>query len=102
MEGMFSKNSTAVSIVIFKTSEIDLPLYLISSVSLLYLFPLQVSQFTYTSERKFISIFRKPAPKQVLQRPPTTLKENLPGLYPLIFASGIMENKFLISVNTFV
>jgi len=42
----------------------------------------------------------KPAPLQVSQRPPETLNENLPGLYPRAFDSGKTENNFLISSKT--
>ena len=31
-------------------------------------------------------------PLQASQRPPLTLKENCPGLYPLAFASTVWEN----------
>src|SRR5690349_24703413 len=81
------------------TSEMDLPLYLISKVSRLYLLPLHFSQCTYTSGKKFISITRMPPPSHTSQRPLFTLKENLPALYPLIFASGMDANKLLISVK---
>ena len=46
MEGTAEKKSKASSTVKFKTSEIFFPLNLISKVSLLYLFPLQLSQVT--------------------------------------------------------
>src|SRR4051812_42508844 len=100
MFGMFSKKVQACSIVMFSTSLMDFPLYLTSSVSRLYRFPLHVSQVTYTSGRKFISMVFTPAPPQLSQRPPFTLNENLPGLYPLIFDSGIIAYMFRISVNT--
>ena len=38
--------------------------------------PPHSAQGTYTSERNCISIFSKPSPVQVSQRPPGTLKEN--------------------------
>ena len=41
--------------------------------------PWQVSQGTYTSGRKFISITRRPAPLQVSHRPPLTMTEKRPG-----------------------
>ena len=41
-----------------------------------------------------------PSPVQDSQRPPFTLKENLPGLYPLIFDSGSFANKSRICVKT--
>ena len=37
---------------------------------------------------------------QVSHLPPLTLKLNRPGLYPRITASVVLENKFLISLNT--
>ena len=66
--------------LIFRTSEIDLPLYLISNVSLLNRLPKQNSQSTITSGRKFISIILFPAPLHSSHLPPVTLKLNLPGL----------------------
>ena len=41
-----------------------------------------------------------PPPWQVSQRPPFTLKEKRPGLYPRIDASGVLANKLLISLKT--
>ena len=82
----------------FSTSFIDFPLYFISKVSLLNLFDIQLSHSTYTSGRKFISINFRPPPLHSSQRPPCTLKLNLPGLYPLITASVNNENKLRISV----
>ena len=76
----------------------DLPLYLTSRVSLLNLLPLQTSHSTKTSGRKFISINFIPPPLQFSHLPPATLKLNLPGLYPLIFASTVSEKSFLISL----
>src|SRR6476661_1298722 len=99
MYGTAEKNSTASSTVIFNTSLIDFPLYLISSVSLLYLLPLHFSQCTYTSGRKFISIVRNPLPSQTSQRPLFTLKEKRPAVYPRILASGIEANRVRISVK---
>ena len=46
IRGTFSKNVKASSTVISSTSAIDFPLYLTSSVSLLYLVPLHTSQGT--------------------------------------------------------
>ena len=40
-----------------------------------------------------------PSPWHASQRPPFTLKENLPGLYPLVFASGKPENHSRMGVN---
>ena len=77
-----------------------MPLNLTASVSLLYLKPLQSSQWTIILGRKFISIVFFPAPLQTSHLPPTTLKENLPDLYPLILDSSVFENNSLISVNT--
>jgi hypothetical protein len=45
---------------------------------------------TYTSDKKFISIFKTPSPEQASHRPPFTLKLNRPGLYPRIFASLVL------------
>ena len=39
-------------------------------------------------------------PWQDSHRPPLTLNENLPDLYPLIFDSGVLLNNSRISVNT--
>src|ERR1035437_7708144 len=75
----------------FSTSDMDLPLKRISNVSRLYLLPLHFSHCTYTSGRKFISITRIPPPWHSSHRPLFTLKENLPGVYPLILASGTCE-----------
>ena len=41
-----------------------------------------------------------PSPSQDSQRPPLTLKEKRPGLYPLIFDSGSCVNKSRMNVNT--
>ena len=76
--GMFSKNFNASSTVISRTSLIVLPLYLTSSVSLLYLFPLHTSHGTYISGKKCISIFKTPSPEHASHLPPATLKLNLP------------------------
>ena len=40
-----------------------------------------------------------PSPSQASHRPPFTLKENLPGLYPLDLDSGKFVNHSLIGVN---
>ena len=98
--GWFLKKNTASDTVISKTSEIDFPLYLTSSVSLLYLFPWQDSQFTKTLGKKSISTNLTPAPLHVSHLPPFTLNEKAPCFNPLIFDSVSEENKFLISVNT--
>ena len=97
---MFSKKGSASDTLISSTSAIFLPLNLIAKVSLLYLLPPQTSHGTYTSGRKCISIFLTPSPQQASQRPPLTLKENLPLSYPCIFASLVFVNTSLISSNT--
>ena len=40
-----------------------------------------------------------PPPAQASQRPPFTLKENRPGLYPLALASCTVENNSLMGVK---
>ncbi len=40
-----------------------------------------------------------PSPEQDSHRPPFTLKENLPALYPLLRASGTWANNSLMGVN---
>ena len=40
-----------------------------------------------------------PSPSQASHLPPLTLKENLPGLYPLVFDSGNPVNQSLIGPN---
>ena len=40
-----------------------------------------------------------PSPSHASQRPPLTLKENLPGLYPLFLDSGRPVNQSLIGPN---
>ena len=97
--GMAWKNSAASSTVMSSTSQIFLPLYLTSKVSRLYRLPLQTSQGTYTSGRKFISILMRPSPEQASQRPPRTLKENRPELYPRALASGVWANSSRMSLN---
>ena len=81
------------------TSAILFSLCLISRVSRLYLFPLQTSHSTYTSGKKCISYVITPSPSQASHRPPFTLKENLPGLYPRDLDSGKFVNHSLIGVN---
>ena len=78
----------------------DFPLKRTSSVSRLYLLPLHDSQGMCTSGRKSISINFIPPPSQFSHLPPFTLNENLPGLYPLIFASGNSLKRDRISVKT--
>ena len=77
-----------------------LPLYLISSVSRLYRFPPQISQCTKTSGKKCISTLITPSPLQASQRPPFTLKLNLPGVYPRERDSGVAENNSLMGVKS--
>ena len=76
------------------------PLYFTSKVSLLYRFPWQTSQGTYTSGRKCISIFKIPSPAQASQRPPFTLKLNRPFLYPLALASDVAAKRSRIMSKT--
>ena len=75
------------------------PLYLTSKVSLLYLLPLQVSQGTYISGKKCISILCTPSPLQLSHLPPATLKLNLPFSYPRTFASFVSAKMSLIKSN---
>src|SRR3989304_4938383 len=70
---MFRKNSSPSSTLISRTSAIERPLYLTSSVSRLYRLPLQTSQVTYTSGRKCISILIWPSPAQFSHRPPRVI-----------------------------
>ena len=102
IEGMFSKNPFASSTSMSRTSEMFFPLYEMPSVSLLYLFPWHSLHSTYTSGRKFISIFRTPSPWQLSHLPPLTLKENLPSRYPRTCASLVEANSFLISSKSLV
>ena len=88
MAGRSLKNATASSTVMDSTSEMECPLNITSSVSLLYRLPPHTSHGTYTSGRKSIDTFVDPAPPQASHRPPLTLKLKRPGLYPRIFASG--------------
>ena len=41
-----------------------------------------------------------PAPLHASQRPPATLKENLPALNPRTLASGVSANRLRMSLNT--
>ena len=77
--------------VISRTSWMVFPFHSTSSVSLVYLLPLQTSHVTQTSGRKFISSFVDPAPWHASHLPPLTLKENWPGSYPLSLARGSMR-----------
>src|SRR5438552_316089 len=54
--------------------------------------PPHTSQGTNTSGRKCISIWMIPCPWHASQRPPLTLNEKRPALYPLIRASGTFAN----------
>src|SRR5438552_3168925 len=78
--------------LISSTSGLARPLYLTSAVSRLYRRPLHTSHVTYTSGRKCISILIWPSPAQFSHRPPRTLNENRPGLYPRTRASGTWLN----------
>ena len=77
--GTAAKNSAASSIGMWSTSATVLPLKCTSSVSRLYRAEWHTSHGTYTSGRKFISIFNVPSPEHASQRPPLTLNENRPG-----------------------
>src|SRR4030065_102709 len=99
MEGIEEKNWRASDIVISSTSAMFFPLYLISRVSLLYLFPLHISQGIYTGGRKCISTLISPSPRQDSHLPPDRLKLNLEGVYPLILESDTCENNSRINEN---
>ena len=73
-----------------------------SKVSLVYLFPSQISQVIQTSGKKFISSLIDPPPRQASHLPPFTLNEKCPGVYPLSFANLVSENNLRISSNAFV
>src|SRR3989344_5227190 len=75
--------------LIERTSAIFFPLKLTESASLLYWVPWQTSHTIYTSGINCISIFICPSPSQASHLPPLTLKENLPGPYPLSLASFV-------------
>ncbi len=75
MDGIEAKNSTASSTSICSTSPMLLPRQLTASVSALKRWPWQLSQGTFTSGRKLISMVRRPWPSQVRQRPSPVLKE---------------------------
>src|SRR5687767_2261244 len=77
----------------------DLSLNSTCNVSRLKRLPWQTSHGTYTSGKNCISIRSSPCPWHASQRPPCTLKENLPGLYPRILLSGSSAYNFLISSN---
>ena len=68
----------------------------------MYRFPLQTSHSIQTSGKKFISSFMDPAPEQASQRPPFTLKLNVPGVYPRSLESVVFANNLRISSNTLV
>src|SRR3990167_10776516 len=74
-------------------------LYLTSSVSLVKRLPLHTSHVTYTVGKKCISTAMVPLPSHVSQRPPFTLKENLPGPHPRRRASAVSANRSRIKVN---
>ena len=48
----------------------------------------------------YLSIVRQPLPPQASQRPPRTLNEKRPGLYPRILASGNATNRLRMSPKT--
>jgi len=75
MEGWLAKYSTASSTLIISTSPMLFSLKRTASVSGLKRAPRHVSQVTFTSGRKLISIFFSPCPSQVPQRPPPVLNE---------------------------
>ena len=64
MDGIEAKNSTASSTSICSTSPMLLPRQLTASVSALKRWPWQLSQGTFTSGRKLISMVRRPWPSQ--------------------------------------
>ena len=97
--GIDLKKSKPSSTVISRISWIFLSLNLISRVSSLNLFPLHISHSTYKSGRKCISTFTQPSPLQFSHLPPSTLKLNLPGLYPLALDSAVLAKISLIWVN---
>src|SRR5205085_10249434 len=76
------------------------PLNFTCRVSRLYLRPRQRSHVTYTSGRKFISMRFSPSPWQASHRPPFTLNENLPGLYPRSRDSGSIAYRSRIGEKT--
>src|SRR5512145_1922936 len=98
-EGTFWKNSDACSTVMASTSAMLFPLYFTSSVSRLYLDPLQTSHVTYTSGRKCISILIRPSPSHASHLPPFTLKLYLPALYPRTRDSGKPAKRSRMGVN---
>ena len=75
MDGIEAKNSTASSTSICSTSPMLLPRQLTASVSALKRWPWQLSQGTFTSGRKLISMVRRPCPSQLRQRPSPVLNE---------------------------
>ena len=100
--GWFSKSSAASVIVSSRISKIVLCLYRICRVSALNRFPSQVSQGIWTSLKNCISMVFSPAPLQSSHRPPLTLKENRPLLYPRILDSGSMVKRSRIKSKTLV
>jgi hypothetical protein len=69
------KKSTASSTLIASTSPMCLPRQVHGQRLGVEARPRQVSQGTFTSGRKLISIFCTPWPSQAGQRPPAVLKE---------------------------
>ena len=52
------------------------------------------------SGKKCISILMRPSPVQASHRPPRVLKENRPGPYPRLLASGVEANRSRMSLNS--
>ena len=75
MAGMLAKNSTASSTSMASTSPMLLPRHVTARVSGLKRAPWQVSQGTFTSGRKLISMVRTPWPSHEGQRPSPVLNE---------------------------
>ena len=79
IDGIEAKKPTASSTSICSTSPMLLPRQVTASVSGLKRWPPQVSQGTFTSGRKDISMVRMPWPSQAGQRPSPVLKLKRPG-----------------------
>src|SRR3989344_728163 len=74
-------------------------LYFTSSVSFINRLPLHTSHVTYTVGRKCISTATKPLPWHASQRPPFTLKLNLPGPHPRARLSSLMAKRSRMCVH---
>ena len=71
-----------------------LPRTFTSSTSGLYRFPPHSSHGTWTSAMNTISTSSAPAPSQSSQRPPSTLKLNVPGrVFPLARERSVGEDR---------